>query len=334
MSPKRAVSQANVASRRTRMRGDVERLIAQEDALQLQQDIDAICATLAGNFERVRAVKAFLKLDESPKYNSQTHLHPESEGRQVSRIPLSFLADFFESFACLSRAQLKALARADSKVTLKMLYSLAVIPPTLTIWTTEKEILSKFFKQRMDGFGHQPTKIIWDTNFQIAWSQCGLYRLDPPLLAGTNPTEHTYTSIHCLGNTANLTGVVTVKGDWQLCENYALHEAYLASPSMPDFKPRCYSFFFAGFLPSLEPAPQVALEGGQASLQDVAAAAGAEDDKSTTGSTATSGGQAKSPDASQKVSQSTSPDSNSSASVPPPPSRPARAQVAVESLKG
>eukprot|EP00971_Amphidinium_carterae_P252769 5018431-Amphidinium_carterae.1 len=64
------------------MRGDVDRLLAQEDALQLQRDIEVITSSLTGNAEKVRAIMAFLRLDEQPHYNSQTHLNPDMQGRQ------------------------------------------------------------------------------------------------------------------------------------------------------------------------------------------------------------------------------------------------------------
>eukprot|EP00971_Amphidinium_carterae_P326019 6456626-Amphidinium_carterae.1 len=337
MAPKkRAVSTANVQSRRTRMKGDVDRLLAQEDALQLQRDIEAITSSLAGNAEKVRAVKAFLRLDDQPHYDSQTHLNPDMQGRQISRIPITYLCELFEQFTCFTKAQLRALVRADGKSPLKMLYMLAVVPPTFLVWTTEKALLTKYFNERMDALGQHPTKIIWDTNFQIDWNKSGLYKLEPPWVPGTNPAEHTYSSISCLGHTASLVGVVTVKADWTIKDNFSLAEAELFCPTMSGFKPKCYSFFMDGFLPKLAaPAPSDrdgqdrALQNGQDAIDD---------DKSVRDSTCASeeavspvGGKAMSAESTTPGSKSSS--GGSAAAPPPPPAKPSRAQVAADSCK-
>eukprot|EP00971_Amphidinium_carterae_P348232 6490394-Amphidinium_carterae.3 len=313
------------------MRGDVDRLLAQEDALQLQRHIEVITSSLTGNAEKVRAVMAFLRLDEQPHYNSQTHLNPDMQGRQVSCIPMTYLCELFEQFACFTKAQLRALGRADSKFALKMLYSLAVVPPNFLLWTTEKALLSQFFKERMEGFAQHPTKITWDTNFQIDWNKSGLYKLEPPLLPGTDASEHVYSSISCLGRSATLTGVVTVKGNWLIKENFSLGDAILFSPTMPGFAPKCYSFFAPDFLAVHAPPTQAVTDGDRAALQDEMPSI--MDDAKSVALSSVASAEAVSPPAKALASQSTTPGSTSESSAPPPPAKPARAQLAAQSLK-
>ena len=247
---KRAVSRANVASKRQRLDAELGELITKEDQLEFQRDLDEVVAGLKAEPWRLKAVKAVMKMGDGGSYDPSTHLSPDTLRRSISRLPLWWLKDFIISFGVFSREQVLAMGRSDPKFCIKVLQRVTMLPLTCPIWTNSRTGLQDGFKRLMEALRQDLHCIVFDRHFIVDWQHSGIFQLNPPLVDWELGDEdamsaHQYTSITCMGHKASLEGIYVVRGTWGISNNWCFWEAALYCPAFPEANPKCYYSFFA-----------------------------------------------------------------------------------------
>eukprot|EP00971_Amphidinium_carterae_P029927 588797-Amphidinium_carterae.1 len=125
---KRAVSNSNVASKRSKLSRELDVLDSKEDALEFQRDVQWVVGELKKNPDRMKTVKNVVKLKEkSVKFDKSVSFNPDLEGRQLSRIPLKHLKDSFMAELGFTCQEAQALCKVDSKALHKLLYRLCIV---------------------------------------------------------------------------------------------------------------------------------------------------------------------------------------------------------------
>ena len=89
------------------------------------------------------------------------------------------------------------MAKVDKHVAYKILYMSLATHAKQKLWSHNKEVFEKEALARYNSLGRIAEHLEWDERFNIFWQTCGMYVLQPPMLAHTVPSEHQYTGVQC-----------------------------------------------------------------------------------------------------------------------------------------
>lgn len=258
MAPKRrATSDANVGAKRCKVAREVGKLLEKEDRLEFQSDMEWLREELEKNPDKMKTLKAVVKMSQPVKYNKDESFNPDLEGRSLARVPQKHLTNsWMPQLKGLTNAEINAIVKADSRAPHKILQRLAIVPLWMPLGPLDKKMWNQLYTDRVLAMGESLTTIKFNRNFEIDWPGCGHFQLLPPLSDEcADPSSHVYTEIAFKGVSVPLSDdCVIFKGHWRIDMNWSHLEATLVNPARPnELKFLCSKFFGPDRLKELVP---------------------------------------------------------------------------------
>ena len=247
MARKRAVSIANVGSKRAKMSRELGALVDKEDKIGFQNDLQWLQTELKKNPSKMRSVKSVVKLDVQSEADKDTNFAQLLLHRSIARIPPTFLVKkWLPALKELTREELQAIYKANPKNPHRIMYRLTHTTDKNIIHVREQEAWMAHYNARASIFGSSLKEIVFDRTFNINWGKSGHFGLLPKAPDSTDPDvlhEHIFTSITFRDVERPLGDDIKIRGTFTVEENWNHKTAWLKNPLRPDLKLLCYTYF-------------------------------------------------------------------------------------------
>lgn len=237
MTAKRRCTSINVvAAKCAKLSEDWQSLVAKKAETEVDLDIALIVHELQQNPDKVKACKmavmgsAFSNSDTREADFPLTYVY-------LPKVARSFLEPWFEKLdGRLSAMTRKGLIKVDKLIFHKLLYRICLCDKSSCIPHHNKAKFKEYMESRMDQCGSKLTDVIWNADFEVQWSRCGVYKLLPEIPEG-HKGQHAYTSISFNGKLeVKFQQGISVSAEWCIDYNWPMKGAILQSPKQQGSK--------------------------------------------------------------------------------------------------
>ncbi len=202
MAPKkqRRVSSANIDRKGGRVGREVDKLVADQEKLDFQTDLDGLVEEVTNNPSKLKRLKAVMQADKPPDWDPSTHFDPSWARLKVGRAPPKFLTDAFLPLVpkCPPKEALQGLLKANNKQPLQMLKRMCVISDYQQFGPTCKADWLRIFQQRATQMKYDFDTLVFNRGtYLIDWGApwSGHFTLLPVLPDQTEPDSHVYKEV-------------------------------------------------------------------------------------------------------------------------------------------
>jgi hypothetical protein len=254
-----------VSSKNRKVARELAGLLDTSNSVAFQKDLAAVTEQLQKDPERMASVKMVIAMEKVGTPGEVASFNTDLIGRTLNRVPTTHLTEVFfpKVLGGISKAQMKALVKADPKAAHKILYRLGFLSASDKIITVKKDEWNSVYSQRVKDMCGNPKSICWDADFNIQWQQCGHWKMLPEIPARIDdPKSHTFDSISFMGCTVALSSEddsdMKVRGHWGVQDNWCHKSAFVQHPDRKWMKVPCFTYLKSERYLELGPAPLVA----------------------------------------------------------------------------